>query len=143
VGSAALAAAAVCWLLRAGTVPALPAAFATSRIYPCHPTATRHFLLPADHELEFHPDGTVFAAYNTRYPVPQLDGLPRIKPLAMPANGQPLADPVNMYYSYDIPGVAHMVYLSNYIPYDTWSTDSAQYKWLAADLAAVDRKVSR
>jgi hypothetical protein len=34
-----------------------------------------------------------------------------------------------------------MVYLSNYIPYDTWSTESAQYQWLAADLAKVDRKV--
>jgi hypothetical protein len=61
----------------------------------------------------------------------------------MPSNGQPLADPVNMFYSYDFPGVAHMVYLSNYIPFDTWGTDSVQYKWLAADLAKVDRKVSR
>lgn len=66
-------------------------------------------LHPADHELEFQPDGTVFAAYNSRYPVPQLDGLPRVKPLTMPVDGQPLADLVNMFYSYDIPGIAHMV----------------------------------
>jgi hypothetical protein len=97
----------------------------------------------SDHELEFQPDGTVFAAYNTRYPVPQLDGRPRVKSLAMPSNGQPLTDPVNMFYSYDISGVAHMVYLSNYIPFDTWATDSVQYKWLQADLAKVDRKVGR
>jgi hypothetical protein len=97
----------------------------------------------ADHELEFQPDGTVFAAYNTRYPVPQRDGLPRVQSLAMPTNGQPLVDPVNKFFSYDIPGIAHMVYLSNYIPFDTWGTDSVQYKWLAALLAKVDRKVSR
>jgi hypothetical protein len=58
----------------------------------------------------------------------------------MPANRKPMNDPANMFYSYDIPGVAHMVYLSNYIPFDTWGTDSVQYKWLAADLAKVDRK---
>jgi hypothetical protein len=100
------------------------------------------FLSALDHELEFQPDGTVYAAYNTRFPVPQNPGPPRIKPLAMPGNKQPLADPANMFYSVDIPGVAHMVYLSNYIPYDTWGTESVQYKWLAADLAKVDRTVS-
>ncbi|WIA44097.1 hypothetical protein OEZ86_010448 [Tetradesmus obliquus] len=99
-------------------------------------------VMPGNHELEFQPDGTVFAAYNTRFPVPQLPGLPRIKPLAMPADGQPLKDPINMYYSFDIPGIAHMVFLSNYIPYDTWGADTAQYKWLAADLETVNRKAT-
>eukprot|EP00882_Tetradesmus_deserticola_P008818 GHRQ01009302.1.p1 GENE.GHRQ01009302.1~~GHRQ01009302.1.p1 ORF type:complete len:430 (+),score=49.17 GHRQ01009302.1:429-1718(+) len=98
--------------------------------------------LPGNHELEFQPDSTVFASYNTRYPMPQSNGFPRVQALQVPANGGPVADPVNMFYSVDIPGVAHMVFISNYIPNDTWGTNTRQYKWLQADLKRVDRKVS-
>eukprot|EP00882_Tetradesmus_deserticola_P008964 GHRQ01009456.1.p1 GENE.GHRQ01009456.1~~GHRQ01009456.1.p1 ORF type:complete len:377 (+),score=58.27 GHRQ01009456.1:1339-2469(+) len=98
--------------------------------------------LPGNHELEFQPDSTVFASYNTRYPMPQSNGFPRVQALQVPANGGPVADPVNMFYSVDIPGVAHMVFISNYIPNDTWGTNTRQYKWLQADLKRVDRKAT-
>ena len=32
-----------------------------------------------------------------------------------------------------------MIFLTSYIPGDTFATDSEQYMWLAADLAKVDR----
>lgn len=44
------------------------------------------------------------------------------------------------YYSFDIPGVAHMVFITTYIPDDPQTTNTSQYRWLEADLKAVDRK---
>ncbi|KAI8465064.1 MAG: Metallo-dependent phosphatase-like protein [Monoraphidium minutum] len=92
-----------------------------------------------NHEIEFQNDGTVFAAYNTRYPVPQDPS----KPPAPKPNQYSDENPSptnNMYYSWDVPGTAHFIALTSYIPNDTFTEDTAQYKWLAADLAKVDRK---
>lgn len=43
----------------------------------------------------------------------------------------------NLYYSFDLPGTAHVVVLGSYTDFDP---ESAQYSWLKADLAKVDRK---
>lgn len=55
------------------------------------------------------------------------------------------ADPISLHYSWDI-GNVHMVMLnsySNYVDPEKWNTQAGvQYKWLQADLAAVDRKVT-
>ena len=52
--------------------------------------------------------------------------------MAMPA---PASGPENTWYSVEVGGV-HWVTLSNYHPF---TAGSPQYKWLQADLAAVDR----
>jgi len=91
-----------------------------------------HHLICRNHELEFQPDGTVMAAYNARFPVPQTLK-PQLTPLTlMPGSPESTASQSthstasNMYYSFDIPGVAHMIFISPYIPNDTWTSDTPQ-----------------
>lgn len=63
-------------------------------------------------QIEFQPSGTIFAAYNSRYPVPQTaNPATQAKPLAMPATPAE-APTTNMYYSVDLPGVAHLVFIT-------------------------------
>jgi hypothetical protein len=92
-----------------------------------------------NHEVEFQPDGTVFAAYTSRYPVPQ--GGPDA-PLSVKLNRFSSADPSpahGLYYSWDVPGTAHFVALTSYITNDTFAPTTEQYKWFEADLKRVDR----
>lgn len=83
----------------------------------------------SNHEMEFQPDGTVLAAYNARYPMPQgfepATGALRV----LAANESAAAAPqTNMFYSVDVPGVAHLVFLSAYIPNDTWAAGTPQVR---------------
>ncbi|CAI5991899.1 unnamed protein product [Closterium sp. NIES-65] len=75
-----------------------------------------------DEEDEGAPSSNPFKAYNARWPMPAA------------ASGSPS----NLYYSFDS-GSIHWVVLSCYSDY---SQGSAQYNWLQADLAKVDRKVT-
>ncbi|GBF95409.1 hypothetical protein Rsub_08371 [Raphidocelis subcapitata] len=93
---------------------------------------------PGNHDVEPQPDGTVFASYTTRYPVP-VDKDEVLTLLNKHSEGHPSPDN-GLYYSFDVPGVAHFFALTSYIPNDTFSKDTQQYKWLEGDLAAVDRK---
>ncbi|KAK9833911.1 hypothetical protein WJX74_009703 [Apatococcus lobatus] len=74
-----------------------------------------------NHEIETQLDGTQFAAYKARYgnDVTALGG-----------SGSPF------YFSVNVPG-AHIVVLAAYGA--DYSVGSAQYNWLQADLAKVDR----
>jgi len=74
-----------------------------------------------------------------RYPVPQdpTKG-PQVK-LNKFSKSDPSPDS-GLYYSWDVPGTAHFVALTSYITNDTFSEDTAQYKWFKADLKKVDRK---
>lgn len=91
-----------------------------------------------NHEIEFQSDGTVFAAYNTRYPVPQ--NRAKVSPVPNRFTKEEPSPDNNMYYSWDVPGTAHFIALTSYIPNDTFTTNTSQYKWLEANLAKVDRK---
>jgi len=81
-------------------------------------------VLPGNHEVE--QDGappatqTEFMAYQAR--------------MAMPAEASG-AKEGNLYYSFEI-GAVHFIMVNSYGDYNA---TSAQYKWLAADLKAVDR----
>lgn len=90
-----------------------------SRI-PMMPTAGNHEVDAADDE----PTGSYipFQAYTLRFPVPHLAS----------GSGSPL------YYSFNMAGV-HFVMLGSYTDYDE---GSPQYRWLQADLAAMDRSVT-
>lgn len=72
------------------------------------------------------------AAYNARFPVPQ-SLQPQLNPLALIMNHTSGTNHTvkhssanNMYYSFDIPGVAHMIFITQYIPNDTWTSDTPQ-----------------
>lgn len=45
----------------------------------------------------------------------------------------------NLYYSFDVAGAVHVVMLGSYADFNA---SSAQYKWLVADLAKVDRRIT-
>ncbi|URD79866.1 Calcineurin-like phosphoesterase [Musa troglodytarum] len=45
----------------------------------------------------------------------------------------------NLYYSFDVAGAVHVVMLGSYADFNT---SSSQYKWLVADLAKVDRRIT-
>ncbi|KAK9062890.1 hypothetical protein SSX86_020080 [Deinandra increscens subsp. villosa] len=74
-----------------------------------------------NHEQEtfpfIYPNG--FKAYNSRWPMPY----------------QQSGSQSNLYYSFDVVGT-HIIMLGSYADF---SVDSDQYKWLATDLAKVDR----
>ncbi|KAJ4970025.1 hypothetical protein NE237_003124 [Protea cynaroides] len=63
-----------------------------------------------------------FKAYNKRWVMPFLES----------------GSTSNLYYSFDVAGV-HIVMLGSYAPFQA---DSDQYKWVQADFAKVDRKVT-
>ncbi|GFP97072.1 purple acid phosphatase 22 [Phtheirospermum japonicum] len=77
-----------------------------------------------NHELEvfpiIYPHG--FKAYNARWQMPHRES----------------RSTSNLYYSFDVAG-AHIIMLGSYADFDS---DSDQYKWLKADLASVDRKIT-
>lgn len=75
-----------------------------------------------NHEVEAFPivHSHPFVAYNSRWLMPF----------------QESGSNSNLYYSFEVSGV-HIVMLGSYADYDV---GSAQYKWLEADLAKVDRK---
>ncbi|OVA03580.1 Phosphoesterase domain [Macleaya cordata] len=75
-----------------------------------------------NHEVEAFPILKInaFKAYNSRWIMPY----------------QESGSHSNLYYSFDVAGV-HIVMLGSYTDFDG---DSAQYKWLQADLAKVNRK---
>ncbi|CAL9192872.1 probable purple acid phosphatase 20 [Musa acuminata AAA Group] len=83
-------------------------------------------VIHGNHEIEkiplLHPQP--FVAYNARW--------------RMPYDADPVtASGSNLYYSFDVAGGAvHVLMLGSYTDF---GPDSAQYKWLAADLARVDR----
>ena len=73
-------------------------------------------------------------AYRTRFTMPEA-----LDPVSATVD-QSVAEEAgrNFFFSYDA-GLAHVVVLC---PYVLWGVDSAQYRWAAADLAAVDRSVT-
>lgn len=71
-----------------------------------------------NHEQEYTSNGSSFIAYETRFPMPGVA--------------------TRLWYSWEAAGV-HFVMLSSYSDFDS---ASAQYAWLADDLAAVDRSVT-
>ncbi|KAJ4764809.1 Purple acid phosphatase [Rhynchospora pubera] len=76
-----------------------------------------------NHEVEAFPvlhDLHPFAAYNSRWPMPY----------------QESGSPSNLYYSFDVAAAIHVIMLGSYTDFDS---NSAQYNWLVADLAKVDR----
>ncbi|KAJ4705187.1 Purple acid phosphatase, partial [Melia azedarach] len=77
-----------------------------------------------NHEIEtipiIYPHG--FKAYNARWRMPYEES----------------GSSSNLYYSFDVAGT-HVIMLGSYTDFDS---DSAQYKWLEADLAKVDRKTT-
>lgn len=79
-----------------------------------------------NHEVEAFPILHVhpFVAFNTRWRMPHEES----------------GSASNLYYSFDAAAAAvHIVMLGSYTEFHT---DSEQYKWLAADLAKVDRQVT-
>jgi len=65
-----------------------------------------------------------FAAYGARWPAPHEES----------------GSPSNLYYSFDAAGGAvHVVMLGSYAPF---GAGSDQYRWLARDLAGVDRRAT-
>eukprot|EP00775_Hariotina_reticulata_P006213 gene6212-6449_t len=82
-----------------------------------------------NHEIEQLPDKQRNNAYNHRYPVPS-DKQSRVH--AAPWS--------NMYWSTAVPGVFKAIFLTSYSPGQTMSSSEQQYKWLEAELQAVDRK---
>ncbi|PWA80459.1 purple acid phosphatase 22 [Artemisia annua] len=74
-----------------------------------------------NHEQEKFPiiDQKGFKAYNSRWPMPYEES----------------GSESNLYYSFDVVGV-HIIMLGSYAEF---SSDSSQYKWLANDLAKIDR----
>jgi len=72
-----------------------------------------------------------------RYPVPCDKGT-----VLLPLNKFSKSDPspgAGLYYSWQVPGTAHFISLTSYITNDTFSEDTAQYKWFEKDLKSVDR----
>ncbi|RLM75282.1 purple acid phosphatase 22-like [Panicum miliaceum] len=83
-----------------------------------------------NHEVEAAPLPPVagapppFAAYGARWPAPHEES----------------GSPSSLYYSFDAAGGAvHVVMLGSYAPFDAGSD---QYRWLARDLAGVDRRAT-
>ncbi|KAI8472276.1 MAG: Metallo-dependent phosphatase-like protein [Monoraphidium minutum] len=101
---------------------------------------------PGNHELELQPPmigGSVFAAYNARYPIPQsANPLRQTAPLKMVDNSTVLkpSEATNMYYAYSLPGVARFIFITSYIPSDHYGSGTAQYKWLERELKRFNRK---
>ncbi|XP_062117572.1 purple acid phosphatase 22-like isoform X2 [Humulus lupulus] len=75
-----------------------------------------------NHEVETIPIifSEPFKAYNARWPMPY----------------QQSGSISNLYYSFEVAG-AHVIMLGSYTDFDT---DSDQFRWLAADLAGLDRE---
>ncbi|XP_058107627.1 purple acid phosphatase 22-like [Magnolia sinica] len=88
------------------------------------PLASRRpwMVTEGNHEIEKIPiiGPSAFKSYNARWKMPFEES----------------GSNSNLYYSFDVAGV-HVVMLGSYTNFDM---DSAQYKWLQADLAKVDRK---
>ncbi|XP_047336394.1 purple acid phosphatase 22-like [Impatiens glandulifera] len=78
-----------------------------------------------NHEIEKIPilQSHGFIAYNSRWP------------MAYKESGSTS----NLYYSFDVAPGIHILMLGSYTDFDA---DSAQYKWLVADLAKVDRTIT-
>ncbi|KFM27138.1 Purple acid phosphatase 15 [Auxenochlorella protothecoides] len=72
-----------------------------------------------NHEMEPQSNGRKFVSYNARYP----------------SNYEASGSSNALWYSVNV-GPAHIAFITSYADYDQ---DSAQYKWLAADLANVNR----
>ena len=86
------------------------------------PSASRRpwMVTQGNHDIEIlpnHPKG--FVSYNSRWPMPYEES----------------GSTSNLYYSFEVAGT-HIIMLGSYTDFDV---DSAQYKWLEADLARVDR----
>ncbi|XP_075637785.1 purple acid phosphatase 22-like [Castanea sativa] len=86
------------------------------------PSASRRpwMVTQGNHDIEIlpnHPKG--FVSYNSRWPMPHEES----------------GSTSNLYYSFEVAGT-HIIMLGSYTDFDV---DSAQYKWLKADLARVDR----
>ncbi|CAL9205624.1 unnamed protein product [Musa hybrid cultivar] len=64
-----------------------------------------------------------FVAYDSRWPMPYEES----------------GSASNLYYSFDVAGAVHVVMLGSYADFNA---SSAQYKWLVADLAKVDRRIT-
>ncbi|KAI8473040.1 MAG: Metallo-dependent phosphatase-like protein [Monoraphidium minutum] len=102
--------------------------------------------VPGNHELEFEPPtigGSVFSAYNARYPMPQsTNPLKQTAPLKTVDNSTVLKpkETTNMYHAYSLPGVARLIFITSYIPSDHYGSETAQYKWLEKELKKVNRK---
>lgn len=77
-----------------------------------------------NHEQEMIPiiNPKGFKAYNSRWPMPYKES----------GSGS------NLYYSFDVVGT-HIIMLGSYAEF---SSDSDQYKWLANDLAKIDRSIT-
>jgi acid phosphatase type 7 len=97
---------------------------------------------PGNHEIEADLDGNTFTAYQARF------AMPEVKPAQQaPSPGEKYCCPSaftgyydygSAFYSFDY-GLAHVIFLNSYT---STLQGSAQYTWLAADLAAVDRSVT-
>jgi hypothetical protein len=76
--------------------------------------------------------------YNQRLPKPQTDALratgPTLASMAPLVAADPSSYTNNAWSRYEIPGVATVITLSQYIPSDDATTSSAQYQWLLAEL---------
>jgi Icc-related predicted phosphoesterase len=73
-----------------------------------------------NHEIETQVDGTTFASYDARYPIPNSNS----------SN--------NRYYSWNM-GAVHGIMITSYTDF---YPGSPQYEWLVADLAEYDRGVT-
>ncbi|XP_073149548.1 purple acid phosphatase 22-like [Henckelia pumila] len=95
-----------------------------ARLVEPHASSRPWMVTQGNHDVEsfpiIYPHG--FKAYNARWLMPH----------------QESRSTSNLYYSFDVAG-AHIVMLGSYTDFDV---DSAQYKWLQADLERVDRSVT-
>lgn len=92
-----------------------------------------------NHEIETSFTNYTQTSYNTRFPNP-FKNRTYLNPKGNNNNAN-MTNGSNLYYSIDVPG-AHIVFLTPYIIGDTFSNTSAQYMWLEADLASVNRTLS-
>eukprot|EP00775_Hariotina_reticulata_P003005 gene3005-3286_t len=117
-----------------------------------------------NHEIEPAPDNgipfntnfqTKFKAYNARWPTAQQGPLTPPVPVStgpvLPqpsapasANSSGSAPPgayTNLYHKAEVPGVATIIFISSYSPYDVYgfTQNSEQNQWLKKALEAVDR----
>lgn len=76
--------------------------------------------------------------FNMRFPRPQSDVLkatgPTVASLAPIQSADNTTFTNNAWSRYEIPGIATIITLSQYIPYDDATTASAQYQWLLKEL---------
>ena len=84
--------------------------------------------------------------YNARFPLPQTEEIrahgPTLASLGPIVAAEPATYTRNAWQRTEVAGVATIITLSEYIPYDDSSADSDQYRWLYGELTEnpVDRK---